>query len=148
MIILVMVLRLINIKANGLIYKLSPALLIASAFLTLPFAINKEAIYIRAMSARDSFYSQREISIENQLNDDRQQPVKVPPVQVLVSPTEAADLEDPGRPQVDWVVDMIESHYGIPDYEIINSPRYYCVPDSRYVRHDLTCGYTHNLTDD
>lgn len=148
MIILVMVLRLINIKANGLIYKLSPALLIASAFLTLPFAINKEAIYIRAMSARDSFYSQREISIENQLNDDRQQPVKVPPVQVLVSPTEAADLEDPGRSQVDWVVNMIESHYGIPNYEIINSPRYYCVPDSRYVRHGLTCGYTHNLTDD
>lgn len=132
-----------DIKTNGLVRKSSPVLFAVCVLLALPPAIYKESIYIRAMSARDSFYSQREISIENQLNDDRQQPV-----QVLVSPTEAADLEDPGRPQVDWVVDMIESHYGIPDYEIINSPRYYCVPDSRYVRHDLTCGYTHNLTDD
>lgn len=147
--ILFLLLRLIDTKANGLIHKSSPALFIVCALLALPSAIYKESIYIRAMSVRDVFYSQREISIENQLSDsEKQQPVKVPPVQVLVSPTEAADLENPDRPQTDWVVEMIEKHYEIPNYEIINSPRYYCVPDSRYVRYDLTCGYTYTPTDD
>lgn len=138
-------LRLVNPRSNKILY----SLLVIISLSSIPYAINKQAIYVRAMAVRDSFYSQREVSIHQQVNRGRRgQQVKVPPVQVLLSPTEAADLEDPDKPVVEWVSDMIGGHYDIPNYTRASTPKFYCVPVSKYVRHDLTCGQTYSTTGD
>lgn len=144
--IILVILRSINTRTKGLVYKISPILLIVATLTSVPFAINKQAIYIRAMATRDSFYSQREISIKRQLENDTPI-VQAQPVQVIVSPSEAADLQNPDLPQVDWVVRMIESHYNIPNFKISQSPVTYCVPNSKYIRHDHGCDYTYNIDD-
>jgi magnesium-transporting ATPase (P-type) len=142
---LIIILRLLNPRSSNIIY----GLFAISILLSVPYAIKKEAIYIRGMAIRDSFYSQRVISIQKQLSDNKKgRAIIVPPVKVLLYPTEAVDLEESDQPAIEWVVNMIGDHYKIPNYTSVNTPRYYCIPSGKYVRQDLTCEQSYHRASD
>ncbi len=142
---LIIILRLLNPRSSNIIY----GLFAISILLSVPYAIKKEAIYIRGMAIRDSFYSQRVISIQKQLSDNKKgRAIIVPPVKVLLYPTEAVDLEESDQPAIEWVVNMIGDHYKIPNYTSVNTPRYYCIPNGKYVRQDLTCEQSYHRASD
>ena len=104
---------------------------------SVPAMIQKQSIYIQALGLRDTFFTQRALSIEDQVAKESRY-VDLTSLEVSLRHSEATDISYPLENE--WILPSIKSYYSISDKEtnIITSPQY-CLNNYQYIREDNLC---------
>lgn len=129
-------------------YLIQPGLtLIVIVFFALsaPEIIRFSSAQIKALSIRDSLMTVRNYDVREQLELEKTRQTKTIEIKaspVILANSNAEDVKEPSKEQIDWLIAGIKAYYGIPqDYEFIVTETYdtYCIENINYIKHDYVC---------